>query len=239
MRVNDEMLALFRHELHSFSQRAIARELYDLMQDPKTPGECPLSVDEWSENWLVSSEDIWMVIDFMTERGLWQVEHGRFQDTLKSAQIKSASSILRKKGKRLDMKQIRKAAQADRSSDLGLADVLPSAVSEICRKIPLLERNTALQEGYAGWLPSDRYGLDGTVYVINQGMIDQWQDEFQDVDIGRALTLMFDDLKLERMERPKPATFPYWVKNWLKKHGESVVSNDDVISVNTDFEVDY
>lgn len=240
MQQNDETQTLFRHELASFIHRAIGRELNDLLLNPKHPGECPLEIPEWVSQWGVSAEQIWYVIEFMSDRDLWQIEQGRTQDVLKSVQIKSSAKAVKKRGKRLDMNQIKKAAQAERGADLSLSDVVPSAFSEICKKIPLMERSLALQEGYKGWLPTDRYGLDGTAFIVNQGMIDQWQDEFQEVNVARALELMFDDLRLERMERPRPTTVPYWVKGWLKKHGEIVTSDEDEkISVNTEFEVDY
>jgi len=240
MRLNDEMQTLIKHELNCFVHRAIAREIVDMLLDPKSPGECPLKIQAWVDDWHVDAQEIWHVIDLMTAKDLWQIEQGRFDDVLRSGQIKSSASAIKKKGKRLDMNQIRKAAQTDRSNDLGLGDVGPSAVSEICRRIPLLERNTAMLEGYQGWFPTDRYGLDGTVYVVTEGMLTQWQKEFPGINMQVSLDLMFDDLKMERMERPKPATFPYWVTNWLKKNGAAaVLSLEDEVVVDESFEVDY
>lgn len=240
MRMNDEMQTLIKHELKSFVHRAIAREMTELLLGSRHPGECPLAIQDWSDEWKVTPEDIWVVVDFMIARDLWQVEQGKFEDILRSGQIKSSAGAIKKKGKRLDMNQIKKAAQSDRSQDLGLGDVTPSSVSEICRRIPLLERNLAMQEGYNGWLPTDRYGLDGTVFTITDSMIAQWQKEFPDVSIQVSLELMFDDLKMEKMERPKPATFIYWVKNWLKKHGSAgVLSIEDEVVVDESYKVDY
>ena len=240
MRLNDEMQTLIKHELNSFVHRAIARELVELLLEPKHPGETPLKIQAWADDWKVSADDIWSVIDFMMGKDLWQIEQGKFEDVLRSGQIKSSAGAIKKKGKRLDMNQIRKAAQADRSNDLGLSDVLPSAVSEICQRIPLLERNLAMQEGYQGWLPTDRYGLDGTVFKVTESMLAQWQKDFPDINLQVSLELMFDDLKMEKMERPKPATFSYWVTNWLRKHGSAgVLSVEDEVVVDESFEVDY
>lgn len=240
MRLNDEMQTLIKHELNSFMHRAVARELLDLLLDPKHPGECPLKIQTWSDDWRVSVEDIWFVIDFMIARDLWQIEQGKFEDVLRSGQIKSSANAIKKKGKRLDLNQIRKAAQSDRSHDLGLGDVVPSAVSEICRRIPLLERNLAMQEGYQGWFPTDRYGLDGTVFTVTESMLTQWQKDYPTINLQVSLDLMFDDLRMEKMERPKPATFLYWVNNWLKKYGSAgVLSSEDEVVVDESFEVDY
>ncbi|KPC17780.1 Uncharacterized protein AC499_0982 [Pseudomonas amygdali pv. lachrymans] len=71
-------------------------------------------------------------------------------------------------------------------------------------------------------------------------MIAQWQKEFPDISMQVSLELMFDDLKMEKMERPKPATFIYWVKNWLKKHGSAgVLSIEDEVVVDESYKVDY
>lgn len=240
MQPTDDLGVLFKHELKSFLARAVVRELHALLLDPKKPGQCLITVEEWSADWEVSPACIWQVIDFMTDQGLWQISQEGIGDVLRCAQTKSASTAIKRKAKRLDLQKIRKAAQADRSADLGLTDVQPSAVSDMCKRIPFPERAQALREGYAGWLPTDRYGLDGTVFVINQGLADQLRAEFEHVDIEAALRFVFDDLRAERMERPKPAIFPFWLRNWLKKNADTMCApSDEAISVDSTYEVSY
>jgi hypothetical protein len=226
MRIPDEMALLIR-EIDNFSQRAIARELVDRLLISKTPGEITFEIHHLSSEWQVCSDAIWEVAQILISKGLVEVRQGGVSDSLVCSGMKSSSNAVKKKSKRLDMASIKKKAIESRANDLKLKDVGPSALSEISLRIPLDARGDKLQEGYQGWIPTALYGLDGVIFTVTADQEKQLAEEFPLVDLQIAFEMMFDDLKSERHSRPTVPSAPYWIRQWLKKHGESSVKRVD------------
>jgi hypothetical protein len=227
MRIPDDLASLIRSDLPAFAQRAIARELLDLLITAPSVGEIPLEPQDWSDQWEIENDELWQVIDFFVAKNVLQIQQGSLHDTLVCPGLKSSSKTIKGKAKRMDMAEIRHKASQSRAADLSLQDVLPGSVKEITRCIALMERNDRLNKGYDGWLPTDRYGLDGMIYAITPDLITSLTGEFPQVDIQSAFALMFDDLRFERQTRPTVPNASYWIRHWLKKNGDSVTRLDE------------
>jgi hypothetical protein len=227
MRIPDDLASLIRSDFPAFSQRAIARELLDLLITAPSVGEIPLEPEDWAAQWQIESDALWQVIDFFVTKNVLQIQQGSLHDALVCPGMKSSAKTIKSKTKRLDMAQIRDKASQSRAADLSLQDVLPGSVKEITRCIPLMERNDRLNKGYDGWLPTDRFGLDGMIYAITPDLTAALGIEFPQVDIRSAFELMFDDLRFERQARPTVPNASYWIRHWLKKHGDSVTRHEE------------
>jgi hypothetical protein len=227
MRIPDEMASLIRDQIASFDQRASARELMDMMIVSKTPGEIPFNTQEMSESWGVSAELIWSVAEKLVSKGLFEVKQGMTHDFLVCSGMKSSAGAIKKKTKRLDMAGIKQKAIASRAADLKLKDVGMGSIGEIAQRIPLEERNDRLFRGYQGWLPTALYGMDGAIFAVTIEHLKHLELEYPAVEMHTALELMFDDLRTERHSRPTVPNAPYWIREWLKKHGTSLTKRVD------------
>lgn len=227
MRIPDDLASFVRSDFPVFAQRAIARELLDLLITAPSVGEIPLESQDWAAQWQIESDALWQVIDFFVAKNVLQIQQGALHDNLVCPGMKSSAKAIKSKTKRLDMAEIRHKASQSRAADLSLQDVLPGSVKEITHCIALMERNDRLNKGYDGWLPTDRFGLDGMIYAITPDLIASLAREFPQVEIQIAFELMFDDLRFERQTRPSVPNASYWIRHWLKKNGDSVIRHEE------------
>lgn len=227
MRIPDEIASLIRDQLPAFDQRAVARELVDLMMVSNLPGEIPFQAQELSLSWGVDEVLIWDVVNALVAKGVIEVSQGVVSNVLICAGLKSSASAVKKRSKRLDMESVRKKAIEARASDLKLKDVGPAAITEISRRIPFEDRNIQLGMGFQGWLPTALYGLDGVIFIITPDQRQKLELDHPTVDIQAAFELMYDDLRLERQSRPTVPNAPYWIREWIKKHGADLARQHD------------
>ncbi|WP_410951526.1 hypothetical protein [Pseudomonas sp. S1(2024)] len=227
MRIPDEIASLIRDQFPAFDQRAVARELIDLMLMAQTPGEIPFQSQELSRSWGVDEALIWDVVNALTVKGVIEVCQGVVSNVLICVGLKSSASAVKKRSKRLDMDSVKKKAIQARAADLKLKDVGPAAITEISRRIPFEERNIELDMGFQGWLPTALYGLDGAIFIITPDQRQQLELEHPTVDMQAAFALMYDDLRSERQSRPTVPNAPYWIREWIKKHGANLARQQD------------
>ncbi|MDT8924914.1 hypothetical protein RBE51_19180 [Pseudomonas taiwanensis] len=227
MRIPDEIASLIRDQFQAFGQRAVARELIDLMMMSKSPGEIQFQAQELSMAWQVDEALIWDVVGTLTSKGVVEVGQGAVSNVLICVGIKSSAGAVKKRSKRLDMDSVRKKAIEARAVDLKLKDVGPAAITEISRRIPFEDRSIQLSMGFQGWLPTALYGLDGAIFIITPDQRQQLELEHPTVDLQAAFELMYDDLKAERQSRPTVPNAPYWIREWIKKHGANLTRQQD------------
>lgn len=223
MRIPDEMAALIRAQFPEFEKRAIARELLDLLLTSDRPGEIAFTPMTMATEWMVSSDAIWEVVGSLGSKGMLEVDQGAVSDLLICPPMRSSAPAVKKKAKRSDLATLKARAIESRAADLKLKDAAPGAISEIVRRIPLEERNERLLRGYHGWLPTALYGLDGVIFILLPEFCTALEEEYPGVDLQAAFEMMFDDLRSERHCRPNVPNMPYWIRQWIMKHGSSMV----------------
>lgn len=236
----DDLRKLLKDLSIGFQERSIARELTDKLLDANPVGEILISAECWAEEWGVTLSSIWLVIDLFESKSYWNVVQDGSGSKLQSGGIASAAKAISRKKKRNVLEAVKSASHIDRANDLRLDSTNPSAISEVVEKIPAAERNFALNRGYAGWLPSSGFGIDGMVYRPDEGMKAKLSAELPSLDVEMCFSEMFDDLKTNYKIRPTMTAFPYWIFQWVKKNSERLAfvrsesEKNDLISAKMD-----
>lgn len=213
----------------SFLHRSIAREINHLLLKSKKPGQILLDVAMWASEWDMREEDIWFCVDKLSGEKIWLVEHsGLSVPELKSIALSAASkSIVRTRKKKM-MAKVDTESRSDRVSEITLVDASPSAISEIGGRIPREDREKALFDGYAGWLPCDKFPINGLCYKPDKGTLDKLKKSYPDICVDTMLIKMFEELKFSP-HKPSLRSFPYWMNRWVKANAAEIsVSIDEV-----------
>lgn len=206
----------------NFQQRAIARELSEMLCAKSAKEGLELDVDKMSAEWDVSPQAIWRVVDDLAAEGFWY--RNELRDTLVlKLSPKSRSMSPKAAAKKKPKVDVQKAAEAARAAGMRLSDVR-SASSATWRRIAEEERSEYIMKGYAGSFPSSAFYMNGATYAPDQAMTERLQAEYEGKDIEQAYVMMFEELR-SPLKRPSVARFPYWIYAWMKKRVNDIPSS--------------
>jgi len=213
--MTEDLRKLLKTNASTFLERAVARELGELLYAAVPIGQVDLDASNWAQTWGLSDELVWAVIDRFQALGFWQIEQNATGGMLVCESMVGTASVIGKRKKIVAMKSIKNMSADDRASSLKLSEIGPTAMSAITDIIPKDKRQEALNQGYPGWLPTSRYWFEGVIFKPDEGLISKLREEFPDLCIDSCLTKMFDDFK-KLKEKPTLKAMPFAIRRWIK-----------------------
>lgn len=215
----------------SFLDRSIAREISQLMLRSREPGKLKIEVEDWSSQWAIDANEIWSSIDRLCDKNLWLMDTAQIDGPyINSIQIKSAAKAIAKSRKKKTMRAVKETSEAERASSITFQQAKPSSVSDMVVNIPRERREDALRSGYAGWLPCDKYILNGIGFKVDSAFLAVLEKEHADYCMESAFSEMFRDLAYSP-HKPNVKQYPYWIKNWLTRNKKTLVKKAEKVDI--------
>lgn len=225
--MNDLEEILHKTKDFSFLDRSIAREVSQMMLRSKDPGEVKIEASDWSSQWNLPESDIWSSLDRLCDAGIWRLDHSRIDGPyLHSKEIKSAAKSIVRIRKKKTMREVKETSQAELASRMTFNQAKPTWVSEMVVTIPPDRRDDALRAGYSGWIPCDKFVINGIGFRLDPAFIAALAKEHEGVCMQSALSEMFRDLAFSP-NKPTLKQCPYWIKNWFARNSNTLAKEAD------------